>query len=29
MLTSSLDALLKVSKTSSPPKLFDYDCVML
>ena len=29
MLSSSLDALLKVSKTSSPQKLFDYDCVTL
>ena len=29
MLSSSLDALSKLSKTSSPPKLFDYDCVTL
>ena len=29
MLSSSLDALLKLSKTSSPQKLFDYDCVTL
>ena len=29
MLSSSLDALLKVSKKSSPRKLFDYDCVTL
>ena len=29
MLYSSLDALLKVSKTASPQKLFDYDCVTL
>ena len=27
MLSSSLDALLKLSKRSSPQKLFDYDCV--
>ena len=27
MLPSFLDALLKLSKTSSPEKLFDYDCV--
>ena len=26
MHSSSLDALLKLSKTSSPQKLFDYDC---
>ena len=29
MLSSSLDALLKLSKTSSPQKLFDYDCATL
>ena len=29
MLSSSLDELLKLSKTSSPQKLFDYDCVTL
>ena len=29
MLSSSLDALLKVSKTTSPQKLFAYDCVTL
>ena len=29
MLSSSLDTLLKVSKTISPPKLFAYDCVTL
>ena len=29
MLSSSLDALLKVSKTTSSPKLFDYDCLTL
>ena len=29
MLFSSLDTLLKVSKTISPNKLFDYDCVTL
>ena len=29
MLSSSLDAMLKLSKTTSPPKLFDYDCVTL
>ena len=29
MLSSSLVALLKLSKTSSPQKLFDYDCVTL
>ena len=29
MLSSSLDAFLKLSKTSSPPNLFDYDCVTL
>ena len=28
MLSVSLDALLKLSKTSSPQKLFVYDCVM-
>ena len=27
MLASSLHAMLKLSKTSSPQKLFDYDCV--
>ena len=29
MLSSSLDALLKLSKTTSPSKLFDYDCATL
>ena len=29
MLSSSLDTLLKVSKTTSPKKLFTYDCVTL
>ena len=29
MLSSSLDTVLKVSKTTSPQKLFDYDCVTL
>ena len=29
MLTSSLDALLKLSKTSLPQKLFDYDSITL
>ena len=29
MLSSSQDTLLKVSKTTSPQKLFDYDCVTL
>ena len=29
MLSSSLDTLLKVSKTTSQKKLFDYDCVTL
>ena len=29
MLSSSLDALLKLSKTTSAQKLFDYDCVTL
>ena len=29
MLSSSLDTLLKVSKTTSPQKLFAYDCVTL
>ena len=29
MLSSSLDTLLKVAKTTSPQKLFDYDCVTL
>ena len=29
MLSSFLIALLKLSKTSSPQKLFDYDCVKL
>ena len=29
MLSSSIDALLKVSKTTSDQKLFDYDCVTL
>ena len=29
MLHLSLDALLKLSKTPSPQKLFDYDCVTL
>ena len=28
MLSSSLDTLLKVSKTTSPQKLFSYDCVI-
>ena len=28
-MSSSLNALLKLSETSSPPKLFDYDCVTL
>ena len=29
MLSSSLDTLLKVSKTTSPKKLFAYNCVTL
>ena len=29
MLSSSLDTLLKVSETTSPQKLFVYDCVTL
>ena len=29
MLSSSLDTLLKVSKTTSPQKLFAFDCVTL
>ena len=29
MLSSILDTLLKVSKTTSPQKLFAYDCVTL
>ena len=29
MLSSSLDTLLKLSKTTSPQKLFAYDCVTL
>ena len=29
MLSSYLDTLLKVSKTTSPQKLFVYDCVTL
>ena len=29
MSFSSLDTLLKVSKTTSPQKLFTYDCVTL
>ena len=29
MLSLSLDTLLKVSDTTSPQKLFDYDCVTL
>ena len=29
MLSSSLDTLLKVSKTTYPQKLFAYDCVTL
>ena len=29
MLSSSLYAMIKLSKTSSPQKLFDYDCVTL
>ena len=29
MLSSSLDTLLKVSKTTSPQTLFSYDCVTL
>ena len=29
MLSSSLDTLLKVAKTTSPQKLFAYDCVTL
>ena len=28
MLSSSLDTLLNVSKTTSPQKLFAYDCTM-
>ena len=27
MLSSSLNALLKMSKMTSPKKLFDYDCI--
>ena len=29
MLPSSLDTLLKLSKTTSPQKLFEFDCVTL
>ena len=29
MLSSSLDTLLMMSKTTSPKKLFGYDCVTL
>ena len=29
MLSSSLSTMLKLSKTSFPEKLFDYDCVTL
>ena len=29
MLSSSLDALLKLSKTTSPKKLFDNDCMTM
>ena len=29
MVSSSLNVLLKLTKTSSPQKLFDYDCVTL
>ena len=29
MLSSSIDELLKVSKTTSPQNLFAYDCVTL
>ena len=29
MLSFSLDALLKLSKTTSPKKLLDYDCITL
>ena len=29
MLSSSLYTMLKLSKTTSPNKLFDYDCVAL
>ena len=29
MLSSSLDPFLRVSKRTSPRKLFDYDCVTL
>ena len=29
MLSASRDALLKLSKTTSPQKLFDYDCMTL
>ena len=29
MMSSYLDTLLKVSKTTSPQKLFDYDCILL
>ena len=29
MLSSSLDKLLKVSKTTTPQKLFAYNCVTL
>ena len=29
MLSSSLFTMLKLSKTTSPNKLFDYDCITL
>ena len=29
MLSSSLDALFQLSKTTSPQKLFDYNCITL
>ena len=29
MFLSSMYAIIKLSETSSPQKLFDYDCVML
>ena len=29
MLSSSCNALLKLSKTTYPQKLFDYDCITL
>ena len=29
MLSASLDELLKLSKMTSPHKLFDYDCMTL